>query len=79
MKLAKKTPSHIMIRLTKSFLMVSTSLQISIDFAVYNNQHILVVKDRVSGLIWGKVTKNHTSDKAFKRVMEWSYRVGIPM
>ena len=45
MKLAKKTPSHIMIRLTKSFLMVSTSLQISIDFAVYNNQHILVVKE----------------------------------
>ena len=52
--------------------------QISIDFCVFNNQNILMVKDRVSGLIWGKLTKNQTSDKAFRGVMEWVHRVRIP-
>ena len=52
--------------------------QISIDFCVFNNQNILMVKDRVSGLIWGKLTKNQTSDEAFRGVMEWAHRVRIP-
>ena len=37
-----------------------------------------MVKDRVSGLIWGKLTKNQTSDEAFRGVMEWAHRVRIP-
>ena len=51
---------------------------ISVDFCLYNNQNILMVKDRVSGPIWGKLTKNQTSDEAFQAVMEWAYCVGIP-
>ena len=43
---------------------------ISIDFCVFNNQNILMVIDRVSGLIWGKLTKNKTSEEAFRGVME---------
>ena len=44
--------------------------QISIDFCVFNDQNIFMVKDRVSGLICGKLTKNQTSDEAFGGVME---------
>ena len=33
---------------------------------------MLVIKDRVSGLILARVTKNQTTDKAFKAVIEWN-------
>ena len=48
------------------------------DFCSYLKQDILMIKDRVSGMIWGKVTRNQTSQEAFSAVMEWSYRVGLP-
>ena len=37
-----------------------------------------MVKDRVSGVIWGKITKNQTSQEAFDAIMSWSHRMGIP-
>ena len=52
--------------------------QISVDFAVFNNKDFMVVKDSVSGLIWARPTKNQTTEEAFKVVMEWSYRMGLP-
>ena len=52
--------------------------QISIDFAVFNNKPMLVVKNHVSGLLWAKVTKDQTTEEAFKGVMELAYRAGIP-
>ena len=62
----------------EGLILLAPGEQISIDFCSYNNQNILMVKDRVSGLIWGKLTKNQTSDEAFRGVMEWAYHVGIP-
>ena len=38
--------------------MLAAGEQISVDFAVYNNKSFMVVKDRVSGLIWARPTKN---------------------
>ena len=58
--------------------LLAPGVQISIDFCLYNNQNILMVKDRVAGLIWGKLTNNQTSDEVFRAVMEWAYHVGIP-
>ena len=37
-----------------------------------------MIKDRVSGLIWGKCTRNQTSQEAFNAIMEWSHRMGVP-
>ena len=48
------------------------------DFCSYLKQDILMMKDRVSGMIWGRITRNKTSKEAFAAVMEWSYRVGLP-
>ena len=36
--------------------------QIAVDFCSFNKQDILMVKDRVSGLVWGKLTKNKTTE-----------------
>ena len=38
----------------------------------------MVVKDRVSGLIWARPTKDQTTQEAFKVIMEWSHRMGLP-
>ena len=62
----------------ENLLFLAPGEQISINFGLYNNKSMLVIKDRVSGLIWAKVTKNQTTDEAFKAVMEWSYRMGLP-
>ena len=58
--------------------MLAVGEQISVDFAVYNNRSFMVLKDRVSGLIWARPTKDQTTQEAFKVVMEWSYRMGLP-
>ena len=52
--------------------------QISVDYCMFKKQDILMIKDRVSGLIWGKLTKNQTSQEAFNTIMEWSHRMGLP-
>ena len=59
--------------------MLAVGEQISVDFAVYNNRSFMVVKDRVSGLIWARPTKDQTTQEAFKVIMEWSYRMGLPI
>ena len=58
--------------------MLAPGEQISVDFGTYQKQDMLMVKDRVSGLIWAKATKNQTAQEAFNAIMEWSYRMGIP-
>ena len=58
--------------------MLAPGEQISVDFCIFNGKNILMIKDRVSGLIWGKVTKNQTSQEAFDAIMSWSHRMGIP-
>ena len=58
--------------------MLAAGEQISVDFAVFNNKDFMVVKDRVSGLIWARPTRDQTSQEAFKVIMEWSYRYGLP-
>ena len=55
--------------------MLAPGEQISVDFATFNNSNFMVVKDRVSGLIWARVTKDQTTNETFKSVMEWSYRM----
>ena len=32
----------------------------------------------MSGLVWAKLTKDQTSEKAFKAAVEWSHRAGTP-
>ena len=58
--------------------MLAPGEQISVDFCIFNGKNILMIKDRVSGFIWGKVTKNQTSQEAFDAIMSWSHRMGIP-
>ena len=58
--------------------MLSPGEQISVDFGTYHKQDMLMVKDRVSGLIWAKATKNQTAQAGFDAIMEWAYRMGIP-
>ena len=58
--------------------MLAPGEQISVDFCIYNGKNIFMVKDRVSGYIWGKLTKNQTSQEAFDALMCWAYRMGIP-
>ena len=58
--------------------MLAPGEQISVDFCSYKKQDILMIKDRVSGLIWGRCTRNQTSQEAFNAIMEWSHRMGIP-
>ena len=58
--------------------MLAVGEQISVDFATYNNRSFMVLKDRVSGLIWARPTKDQTTQEAFKVVMEWSYHMGLP-
>ena len=62
----------------ENLTMLAPGEQISIDFATYNSQNMLMVKDRVSGMIWAKATKNQTAHAAFEAVMEWAHRMGIP-
>ena len=50
----------------------------SVDFCTYLKQDILMLKDRVSGLIWARATRNQTAQEAFNAIMEWSYRMGMP-
>ena len=45
---------------------------------MFKGKNILMIKDRVSGFIWGKVSKNQTSQEAFDVIMSWSHRMGIP-
>ena len=58
--------------------MLAVGEQISVDFATYNNRNFMVLKDRVSGLIWARPTKNQTTQEAFTSIMEWSHRMGLP-
>ena len=37
----------------------------------------MVIKDRVSGFLWVKPTKNQTKEAAFKAIVEWSHRFGL--
>ena len=73
-KIAKKTVKVIPEGLT----MLAPGEQISVDFGTYQKQDMFMVKDRVSGLIWAKATKNQTAQAAFDAIMEWAYRMGIP-
>ena len=52
--------------------------QISVDFKTFNNKTMLVVKDRVFGLVWAKLTKDQTSDEAFRAIVELCHRYGLP-
>ena len=54
----------------ENLLFLAPGEQIRIGFRLYNNKSMLVIKDRMSGLIWAKATKNQTTDKAFKALME---------
>ena len=58
--------------------LLTPSEQISVDFATYNNKNMLVVKDRVSGLVWAKLSKDQTTDEAFMAIVEWCHKYGIP-
>ena len=40
--------------------------QISVDFCMFARKNIMVIKDRTSGLFWAKLTKDQTTDSAFK-------------
>ena len=56
-------PHHI---IPENLQMLAVGEQISVDFAVYNNKSSMVVKDRVSCLIWSRPTKDKTTPEAFK-------------
>ena len=58
--------------------MLAPSEQVSVDFCSYLKQDIMMLKDRVSGLIWARATRNQTAQEAFNALMEWSYRMGMP-
>ena len=51
--------------------------QILVDFADFNNKNMLVEKDHVSGLVWAKLTKDQTSEEAFKAIVEWCHKYVI--
>ena len=44
----------------------------------HKSKMILVVKDCMTGLVWAKLTKDQTSDEAFKAIVEWCHRYGLP-
>ena len=52
--------------------MLAPGEQISVNFATFNKRNFMVVKDRVSGMIWARATKDQTTNETFMAVMEWS-------
>ena len=44
---------------------------ISIDYASYNNQNILIIKDRSSGFIGAVLTKDQSSAESVRAMMSW--------
>ena len=50
---------------------------ISIDYACYNNQNILVIKDRSSGFIGAVLTKDQSSDESVRAMMTWFHSYGF--
>ena len=58
--------------------MLAPSEQVSVDFCSYLKQDIMMLKDRVSGIIWARATHNQTAQEAFNAIMEWSFRMGMP-
>ena len=52
--------------------------QIFVDFALYNNHNLVVIKVSVSGFLWAKHTRDETIEVAFKVIVEWSHRFGLP-
>ena len=45
---------------------------------MFHNKTMLVVKDRVSRLVWAKLTKDQISDEDFRAILELGHRYGLP-
>ena len=45
--------------------MLAPGVKISVDFATFNNSNFMVVKDRVSGMVGARATKDQTTNEAF--------------
>ena len=50
---------------------------VSIDYANYNNQDIMVIKDRSSGFIGAVLTKDQSTDESVRAMMTWFHSYGF--
>ena len=39
---------------------------------------MLVIKGRVSGFVWAKHTRDQAPEEAFKAIVDWCHRFGLP-
>ena len=51
---------------------------VSMDYATIENKKYLILKDKATGFLHAKITKDQTTGEAQKVVHEWAYTFGIP-
>ena len=48
------------------------------QISVYNSHNMLVIKGKVSGFVWAKHTRDQAPEEAFKAIVDWCHRFGLP-
>ena len=51
---------------------------VSMDFASIGTKKYLILKDKSTGFLHAKITKDQTTSEAQKVVHEWAYTFGVP-
>ena len=51
---------------------------VSMDYASIENKKYLILKDKATGFLHAKITKDQTASEAQKVVHEWAFTFGIP-
>ena len=58
--------------------MMAPAEELSMDYATYENKKYMIIKDKASGFIDVKQTKDQTTAEAQRCVHEWSFTFGLP-
>ena len=72
-KIHKKAPV-----IPQDLMKIAPGECLSMDYATYEGKKYLIIKDVHSGFIYGKRTKNQTTEEAERCVHEWSFTFGLP-